>query len=218
MLLNMVYLRYLNASLPRCFLSHFIIGSVSVHFTSMFQLIQYGFTSVCVCIYLLSTEKSVINLFVDNKSMWCLCEILRFIHFICWLRAIFPPILAFLFSYARFLFFNLHAYWRFSFHLIVISFISLGFHVPPLRNNCTQVSWIRRRDFQLLTVGLSTYSSDDRFLVEHARHMGHWSLRIKSVRDDDKGLYECQLSVHPTQSIFVELKVVGKFSLSFFIL
>lgn len=74
------------------------------------------------------------------------------------------------------------------------------------------MSWIRRRDFQLLTVGLSTYSSDDRFLVEHARHMGHWSLRIKSVRDEDKGLYECQLSIHPTQSIFIELKVIGKFS------
>ncbi|XP_031634092.1 uncharacterized protein LOC116347581 [Contarinia nasturtii] len=75
-------------------------------------------------------------------------------------------------------------------------------------NPTATVSWIRRRDFQLLTVGLSTYSSDDRFLVEHARHMGHWSLRIKSVRDDDRGLYECQLSIHPTQSIFIELKVV----------
>lgn len=30
----------------------------------------------------------------------------------------------------------------------------------------SKVSWIRRIDFQLLTVGLSTYSSDDRFLVE----------------------------------------------------
>ncbi|XP_059220796.1 uncharacterized protein LOC106091129 isoform X2 [Stomoxys calcitrans] len=70
------------------------------------------------------------------------------------------------------------------------------------------VSWIRRKDFQLLTVGLSTHSSDKRFLVEHTRHMGHWSLRIKSVREDDRGLYECQLSVYPTQSIFIELKVV----------
>ncbi|XP_055301147.1 uncharacterized protein LOC129567820 [Sitodiplosis mosellana] len=75
-------------------------------------------------------------------------------------------------------------------------------------NPTATVSWIRRRDFQLLTVGLSTYSSDDRFLVEHARHMGHWSLRIKSVREEDRGLYECQLSIHPTQSIFIELKVV----------
>lgn len=73
-----------------------------------------------------------------------------------------------------------------------------------------QVSWIRRQDFQLLTVGLSTYSSDERFQVEHTRHMGHWSLRIKAVREDDRGLYECQLSVHPTQSIFVELQVIGK--------
>uniref|UniRef100_A0A182VTI2 Ig-like domain-containing protein n=1 Tax=Anopheles minimus TaxID=112268 RepID=A0A182VTI2_9DIPT len=72
------------------------------------------------------------------------------------------------------------------------------------------VSWIRRQDFQLLTVGLSTYSSDERFLVEHLRHLGHWALRIKSVRTEDEGLYECQLSVHPVQSVFVELKVVGK--------
>ncbi|EAT48852.1 AAEL000103-PA, partial [Aedes aegypti] len=70
------------------------------------------------------------------------------------------------------------------------------------------VSWVRRRDFQLLTVGLSTYSSDERFLVHHIRHMGHWALRIKAVRDEDQGLYECQLSVHPVQSVFVELKVV----------
>uniref|UniRef100_A0A6E8VXN5 Ig-like domain-containing protein n=1 Tax=Anopheles coluzzii TaxID=1518534 RepID=A0A6E8VXN5_ANOCL len=70
------------------------------------------------------------------------------------------------------------------------------------------VSWIRRQDFQLLTVGLATYSSDERFLVEHLRHLGHWALRIKSVRTEDEGLYECQLSVHPVQSVFVELKVV----------
>jgi hypothetical protein len=72
---------------------------------------------------------------------------------------------------------------------------------------------VRRQDFQtLLTVGLSTYSGDDRYLVEHARHAGHWSLRIKSVRDDDAGLYECQLSVYPVQSIFIELQVVGEYN------
>lgn len=75
-------------------------------------------------------------------------------------------------------------------------------------NSPATVSWIRRKDFQLLTVGLSTHSSDKRFLVEHTRHMGHWSLRIKSVREDDRGFYECQLSIYPTQSIFIELKVV----------
>ncbi|XP_058064602.1 muscle, skeletal receptor tyrosine protein kinase-like, partial [Anopheles bellator] len=70
------------------------------------------------------------------------------------------------------------------------------------------VSWIRRQDFQLLTVGLSTYSSDERFMVAHLRHWGLWALRIKSVRAEDEGVYECQLSVHPVQSVFVELKVV----------
>ncbi|CAD7081826.1 unnamed protein product [Hermetia illucens] len=70
------------------------------------------------------------------------------------------------------------------------------------------VSWFRRKDFQLLTVGLSTYSSDDRFLVEHTRHLGNWALRIKSARKDDEGFYECQISTHPPQSIFTELKIV----------
>lgn len=40
--------------------------------------------------------------------------------------------------------------------------------------------------------------------------MGHWALRIKNVREDDRGFYECQLSVHPVQSIFIELRVVGE--------
>ncbi|KAH8408152.1 hypothetical protein KR222_000930 [Zaprionus bogoriensis] len=75
-------------------------------------------------------------------------------------------------------------------------------------NSPATVSWIRRKDFQLLTVGLSTHSSDKRFLVEHTRHMGHWSLRIKAVREEDRGFYECQLSIYPTQSIFIELKIV----------
>lgn len=74
----------------------------------------------------------------------------------------------------------------------------------------SQVSWFRRKDFLLLTVGLSTYSSDDRFLVEHTRHLGNWALRIKNARKDDEGIYECQLSTHPPESIFIELRIVGE--------
>lgn len=33
-----------------------------------------------------------------------------------------------------------------------------------------QVSWIRRKDYHLLTVGLTTYSSDDRFQAIHLQH------------------------------------------------
>jgi hypothetical protein len=35
---------------------------------------------------------------------------------------------------------------------------------------CPQVSWIRRTDYHLLTVGLATYSSDDRFFTAHVHN------------------------------------------------
>ncbi|CAB3366561.1 Hypothetical predicted protein [Cloeon dipterum] len=70
------------------------------------------------------------------------------------------------------------------------------------------VSWIRRKDFHLLTVGLVTYSSDDRFFVEHTRHLQNWGLKIKSVQQRDSGFYECQVSSHPPTSIFIELRIV----------
>lgn len=38
-----------------------------------------------------------------------------------------------------------------------------------------------------------------------------WTLQIKFVQMRDAGLYECQVSSHPPTSIFIDLKVVGKF-------
>ncbi|CAH1980954.1 unnamed protein product, partial [Acanthoscelides obtectus] len=71
------------------------------------------------------------------------------------------------------------------------------------------VSWIRKKDIPptILTVGLGTHIADERFLVEHARHLQNWGLLIKHVRPDDAGVYECQVSTHPSSSIFIELKV-----------
>ncbi|XP_057660786.1 uncharacterized protein LOC130896607 [Diorhabda carinulata] len=69
------------------------------------------------------------------------------------------------------------------------------------------VSWIRKRDYHLLTVGLATYNTGDRFLVEHVRHLQNWGLLIKKVQFSDAGLYECQMSTHPPSSIIVELRV-----------
>ncbi|XP_044735331.1 transmembrane and immunoglobulin domain-containing protein 1-like [Chrysoperla carnea] len=69
------------------------------------------------------------------------------------------------------------------------------------------VSWIRREDYHLLTVGLATYSSDGRFLVEHVRHLQNWALQIKYVQARDAGMYECQVSTHPPTSIFIHLIV-----------
>lgn len=69
------------------------------------------------------------------------------------------------------------------------------------------VSWIRKHDYHLLTVGLATYNTDDRFLVEHVRHLQNWGLLIKRVQFSDAGLYECQMSTHPPSSIIIELRV-----------
>ncbi|CAL8148887.1 unnamed protein product, partial [Orchesella dallaii] len=70
------------------------------------------------------------------------------------------------------------------------------------------VSWIRRKDYHLLTVGLQTYSSDDRFAAIHASSPDDWTLKIKYVQQRDAGTYECQVSTHPPSSIFVTLIVV----------
>ncbi|XP_019764460.1 zwei Ig domain protein zig-8 isoform X2 [Dendroctonus ponderosae] len=83
--------------------------------------------------------------------------------------------------------------------------------LPCVINNIGDgtVSWIRRKDYyQLLTVGLTTYSSDDRFQTIHLQHSEDWTLQIKFVQQRDAGMYECQVSSHPSTSIFVQLNVV----------
>lgn len=76
--------------------------------------------------------------------------------------------------------------------------------------NC-QVSWIRRKGVhQLLTVGLTTYASDERFQASHFQHSEDWTLQVKYVQQRDAGIYECQVSTHPPSSIFLMLQVVGE--------
>uniref|UniRef100_A0A182IW03 Ig-like domain-containing protein n=2 Tax=Anopheles TaxID=7164 RepID=A0A182IW03_ANOAO len=95
----------------------------------------------------------------------------------------------------------------------VTSQIGSTAHVPCRIHHIGEgvVSWIRRKDYHLLTVGLTTYSSDERFSATHLQNSEDWTLQIKFVQDRDAGLYECQVSTHPPTSIFLELKVVGKY-------
>ncbi|GBM02304.1 hypothetical protein AVEN_59346-1, partial [Araneus ventricosus] len=71
------------------------------------------------------------------------------------------------------------------------------------------VSWIRRRDFHVLTVGLDTYTTDDRFEAVHVEKNNDWTLKIKFAQLWDEGLYECQVSSDPKISLFVNLSIVG---------
>lgn len=74
-----------------------------------------------------------------------------------------------------------------------------------------QVSWLRLRDFHLLTVGLFTYTSDDRFVLRHGTlQPNDWALQIKHVAASDAGIYECQVNTDPPRSQYYRLNVVGK--------
>ncbi|XP_063873625.1 zwei Ig domain protein zig-8-like isoform X1 [Scylla paramamosain] len=57
-----------------------------------------------------------------------------------------------------------------------------------------QVSWIRRRDYHILTSGLHTYSRDARFSVVRSEEADDWALRIRFLQKRDEGAYECQVS------------------------
>ncbi|KAK8748626.1 hypothetical protein OTU49_015900, partial [Cherax quadricarinatus] len=59
------------------------------------------------------------------------------------------------------------------------------------------VSWIRLRDYHLITVGRQTYSKDDRFSVTYNRHLNEWTLHLRYAQARDAGQYLCQLSTHP---------------------
>ncbi|UXI16009.1 Serine-tRNA ligase [Sarcoptes scabiei] len=79
------------------------------------------------------------------------------------------------------------------------------------------VSWIRLKDFHLLTIGTLTYIQDDRFAVrnDHTALGGRishqskdWILLIKHVTIKDEGLYECQINSDPPKSQYFYLHIV----------
>ncbi|XP_050715669.1 junctional adhesion molecule B-like isoform X2 [Eriocheir sinensis] len=79
----------------------------------------------------------------------------------------------------------------------------------------SRVSWIRRRDMQLLSIGDNLFTGDHRIFVSHSRHQHKkdsrhtqvWFLHLKNVTKDDEGEYECQTSTHPPSSYMTFLKV-----------
>lgn len=61
---------------------------------------------------------------------------------------------------------------------------------------CTQnqISWIRRRDWHILSSGAHMYTSDQRFKISHIPGSNTWTLQIKYVQVRDHGMYECQVN------------------------
>ncbi|XP_014224182.1 zwei Ig domain protein zig-8-like [Trichogramma pretiosum] len=72
-----------------------------------------------------------------------------------------------------------------------------------------EISWIRRRDWHVLTSSMFTYTNDERFQVLHPEGSDDWTLQIKYVQERDNGTYECQISRSTgILSHFVNLNIV----------
>ncbi|XP_066908882.1 zwei Ig domain protein zig-8 isoform X1 [Halyomorpha halys] len=64
--------------------------------------------------------------------------------------------------------------------------------VKNLKNR--EVAWVRMRDWHILTLGMLTFSNDDRFRVQHLTDSDDWILMIKYVQKRDEGAYRCQVT------------------------
>lgn len=73
------------------------------------------------------------------------------------------------------------------------------------------MSWIRKRDLHIMTIGILTYTNDQRYQAIHTEGSDEWSLRVTSPQPRDSGVYECQVSTEPKISQAYRLNVVGKF-------
>lgn len=70
------------------------------------------------------------------------------------------------------------------------------------------VSWIRRRDWHIMSSGSHIYTADGRFSILNRPGSPDWILMLKSPQLHDSGLYECQISGGQGQvSHFIELLV-----------
>nr|CAH7732370.1 unnamed protein product [Callosobruchus chinensis] len=75
------------------------------------------------------------------------------------------------------------------------------------------VSWMRSKDVHVLTVGSFTFTGDTRFEAVHTDSSEEfWGLRIRGVKLDDAGRYECQVNTEPKKSLGIVLKVGGEHS------
>ena len=71
-----------------------------------------------------------------------------------------------------------------------------------------QISWIRKSDLRVLTVGKFTYTRDERFKAVHLDNSDDWSLQISFPKPKDAGQYICQVSGQNKQNLVVNLNVV----------
>jgi len=78
-------------------------------------------------------------------------------------------------------------------------------HVANLGDRA--VSWIRKRDLHILTIGSITYTADRRFQSSQSLDSTVWRLSIEPTLHTDAGMYECQISTEPKISKLFKLTI-----------
>ncbi|XP_063586292.1 zwei Ig domain protein zig-8-like [Penaeus indicus] len=86
--------------------------------------------------------------------------------------------------------------------------------VQQARPFVPEVSWIRRRDLHVLTSGVHTFASDQRFIALHADRSENWTLHIRFSQARDSGAYQCQVNTDPRISMLFHLTVTAPEPLS----
>lgn len=76
--------------------------------------------------------------------------------------------------------------------VLFFSVLFLFYIIYSIQN---QISWIRRRDWHILSSGAQLYTNDERFVISHTPGSNTWTLQIKFVQRRDHGMYECQVSI-----------------------
>ena len=77
--------------------------------------------------------------------------------------------------------------------LLSMSGGSIRLHCSVTNVEDRGVSWIRLSDYQILTNGLKTFTSDRRFKLLHSSGSSEWTLELVSVQQRDEGGYQCQV-------------------------
>jgi hypothetical protein len=78
----------------------------------------------------------------------------------------------------------------------------------------SKVSWIRKSDLHILTMGNVAYTADDRFSCDEVpvadTDYTDFVLKVRDTRIADSGVYECQINTEPKRSKAFQLEVVGE--------
>lgn len=80
---------------------------------------------------------------------------------------------------------------------------------------CSQVAWLRVDTQTILTIQNHVITKNHRIAITHTEKR-IWQLRIRDVKENDRGWYMCQINTDPMKSQVGYLDVVGMLFLLYY--